>query len=83
MSINSNYTNVPVSARIGNGCYTYKFVIHGDTTIKWEIMANSVEEAISIITYNYGAVISWQYVDSNTVSLVINKPQNITYLLYL
>jgi hypothetical protein len=85
MALTSQYNKAPVQGRIGQGVYTYNFII--DTELqgvrKWEIFANTVEEAIGYITNFITPVANFNYIDKDTMSLVVPLYNGATCLLYI
>lgn len=85
MSLVSKYKDVPVTNRIGVGNFTYKCVLDTEQTgiIKIEIFANTVEAAINIAVQQFGALVSYSYVSSDIISLILAPYSGGTCLLYI
>lgn len=85
MSVVSQYIDVPVSSRIGSGCYTYKVVFDAPETgvIKIEIFANTVESAIAILASNYYPIANWVYVSNEVVAVTFQYGITGSCLLYI
>lgn len=85
MSLVSKYKDVPVTNRLGVGNFTYKCVLDTEQTgiIKIEIFANTVESAINIAVQQFGALVSYSYVSSDIISLILAPYSDGTCLLYI
>lgn len=85
MSLVSKYKDVPVTNRFGVGNFTYKCVLDTEQTciIKIEIFANTVEAAINIAVQQFGALVSYSYVSSDIISLILAPYSDGTCLLYI
>lgn len=85
MSLISKYKDVPVTNRFGVGNFTYKCVLDTEQTgiIKIEIFANTVEAAINIAVQQFGALVSYSYVSSDIISLILAPYSDGTCLLYI
>lgn len=85
MSLVGKYKDVPVTNRLGVGNFTYKCVLDTEQTgiIKIEIFANTVEAAINIAVQQFGALVSYSYVSSDIISLILAPYSDGTCLLYI
>lgn len=85
MSLVSKYKDVQVTNRFGVGNFTYKCVLDTEQTgiIKIEIFANTVEAAINIAVQQFGALVSYSYVSSDIISLILAPYSDGTCLLYI
>lgn len=85
MSLVSKYKDVPVTNRFGVGNFTYKCVLDTEQTgiIKIEIFANTVEAAINIAVQQFGDLVSYSYVSSDIISLILAPYSDGTCLLYI
>lgn len=85
MSLVNKYKDVPVTNRFGVGNFTYKCVLDTEQTgiIKIEIFANTVEAAINIAVQQFGALVSYSYVSSDIISLILAPYSDGTCLLYI
>lgn len=85
MSLVSKYKDVPVTNRFGVGNFTYKCVLDTEQTgiIKIEIFANTVEAAMNIAVQQFGALVSYSYVSSDIISLILAPYSDGTCLLYI
>lgn len=85
MSLVGKYKAVPVTNRFGVGNFTYKCVLDTEQTgiIKIEIFANTVEAAINIAVQQFGALVSYSYVSSDIISLILAPYSDGTCLLYI
>jgi hypothetical protein len=85
MSLVGKYKDVPVTNRFGVGNFTYKCVLDTEQTgiIKIEIFANTVEAAINIAVQQFGALVSYSYVSSDIISLILAPYSDGTCLLYI
>lgn len=84
MSVVNAYKDVPIYDRLGAGMYTYKCVIDNDSlgVKKYDIFANSINEALYIIGCTFGNVLSWCYIGNDVMSLDLAPYPNGTCLIY-
>ena len=84
MSLTKQYNSVPVIGRLGSGRYTYKFVIDAEILgiRKWEIFADTVEQAVMVISNCIATVVGWSYINNDTITLNIPPYQADACILY-
>lgn len=79
------YSDLPVFNRLGCGCYSYMFVI--DDSIfgvkKFEVLADSVELALGVLSVQFGDIANFNYVNTSTLSVMLYNYPEATCLLWL
>lgn len=79
------YNHLPVSCRMGEGQYTYQYIVENDAAVtRYEIFANSIAEAINWVAYYAKAPVSnYAAIDATTWQLYFAHDAYNRYYLYL
>lgn len=77
MSVVNRYVDIPVFGRYGCGSYTYKCVCESDVDgiVKIEVFANTLEQAVGVVSQVFGYIAGFSYLNPDVVALnLANNP---------